>query len=206
MHASVDIDADALCNYAEETRSARRFCSVLWGFVFASPSRGLFSDGMGLTLSIIGAFITTLLTLSMGKPTINERLERPRLYRFATGLPRRCRAFGIAIAAMPAATESSQILAVYFGLVAVPAIAPLVSRGAAAVFALRSLAMVLAAPVRDPRARDLRCRTSAAWTEAASAYTLGSLLLALPVLAIVALVSFGPRHDFVPDARAIRRR
>jgi hypothetical protein len=208
--AEIEIDADALRDFAEETRRSRRFCAVLWGFVLAFAGvAAMFTDGMEVALSVLGAFITLLLSLSMGKPSMNERLDRPRLYRLVTGAFLAVALFGVALAAVPAANDITKILAVYFGLVALFAYRAVVARGPRAALGAATIAMVAIIPFGFVLLVGSGCRREyhePPWTVAATGYVLVIMLLLLPVLAIAALVSFRPRHDFMPDAIALPKR
>jgi hypothetical protein len=210
LKTEADLDAEALRDFAEETRSSRGFCAALWGFVLAFGGVAtMFSDTMGVTLSVLAAFIATLLTLGMGKPTINERLDRPRLYRAVTGAFLAIALFGVVLAAVPGANDTTKVLAVYFGLVALLAYRAVVSSGPRAAVVAVTLAMITLAPIGFVSLLTCGCRRDyqpPPWTEAASLYTLEVMLLMLPVLAIAALLAFRPRHDFVPDAIALRKR
>lgn len=206
----VHLDAAALRDLAEETQSSRRFCAVLWGFVFAFGGVATaFSDPMGVTLSILAAFVATLLTLGMGKPTINERLDRPHLYRAVTGTFLAVALFGVVLGVLPHANDTTKTLAMYFGLVALLAYRALVATGPRAALVAVTLAMITLAPVALVSFVTFGCRYDAprpTWTAAASVYTLEAVLLLLPALAIAALLAFRPRHDFMPDALLLRKR
>lgn len=202
--------SDDLYDLANEIRSSRRFCAVLWGFVLAFAIAAMvYEDPMALTLTAICGFVTLLLTLGMGKAAIDERLARPRQYRLVTGAFLALAVFGGVLGMLPDASDDARVLAVYFGIVALYAYRGLVARGPRPALGAVSIAAIASLPFMFLIAVTGGCGRGPAvvpWTQVASRVTLEILMLMVPVLAAVTLIAFSPRHDFVPEARALAKR
>ena len=99
---------------------------------------------------------------------------------------------------------SSEVIGVFFGLTSILAYRCIVTRGPRAALVTVVLAMWAWLPPAVVAFTGCRYRYVTPWTETASAHALWIVLLLLPLLAIAALVSFGPRRDHVPDARVLR--
>src|SRR5512133_124271 len=88
----------------------RRVCAVMWGLLVAFALAGLLVHNYALVgLTWIGAVALLFITVAGTRPTRVARLVEPFAYRGA----------GTALLAVNVATETSQLLALYFGLIGV---------------------------------------------------------------------------------------
>jgi len=151
-----------------------------------------------------GTLVVLLVTGRLDKTMKEEQLVRSRAYHAVAG-----GVFGIAIVGcvlgmLPMSSERSQLLAVFFGIVALLAYRVLVARGPKPTMLLvasTSFAWLPAALVMMVTCKCGHHETD--WTESASRSLFVTLLVAICGLVAVTLLAFRRRTTDLPDARIL---
>src|SRR5262245_20510158 len=100
--------------------TGRHTCAALWALATALAVTGRISnDGPLVVLAWVLAALLTVITVLGADLSRDERLVRPVGYRIATGALLAVALAGIVLGLVPGATETSKLIAFYFGLVAV---------------------------------------------------------------------------------------
>ncbi|MDQ3334478.1 MAG: hypothetical protein M4D80_04910 [Myxococcota bacterium] len=190
-------------------RGSRRLCAAFWMFVLAAAIGSIvFEEPRAGLVAFASAVVVSFLTIVMSKLTRDERLDRPGAYRIAAGALLVVSLAGGVLAVVPHASEKSQILGVFFGLVAVLSYRALVAQGPRRAMFGVVIAMWTWLPFLVVTMIGCSCgrrfERVEHWSEVASTGLLSVLVMMLPVLATASLLAFVPRRDFVPDARVVR--
>jgi hypothetical protein len=164
-----------------------------------------------ILFSMLATGILMPFTISVGKPSRNERIVRSGVYRVAWIVTLVAALCGVAFGLVPGAIDTSKVMAVYFGVVAIVSYTALVARGPSAAMVATMISLVLWIPFVFITLMGCGCgsRDEAEyvphWTGEASIAALTLVIFFVMVSLIATLVAFVPRDDQLPDARALRR-
>jgi hypothetical protein len=177
----------------EDVTKPRRVCAVLWLGVLATALGGFVSPMLYIT-AFLGAFMMMVMTVMTSRIRRDEQLRHPLAYRLAAGTLLVVTLVGVAIGLWPGARDTSQLLAVLFGIVALLAYRAFVARGPSHAMFVVAVTMFLWIPFAFLSL--LGCHRPGyvtPWSTTASLQVLQIMVLMLPVLAVAALLAFAPR-------------
>ena len=190
----------------DDVRNPRRVGALLWfGVLVIALGSFVFESSTAGQAGFVCAIVVSFVSVAMARPTREERLVRPVGYRIAIGALLVVALAGASVGLVPHASGPSQLLGVYFGIVAVLAYRALVARGPRRAIIVVVIAMWTWLPFL--LVTLVGCRRFAPaphWSELASLELLRLLIMMLPVVAIAALLGWVPRRDDVPDMRVVR--
>ncbi len=195
----------------DKVASRREWYASLWGAdllvgILASAG-GAMSVVAWTWLISLGLLVATVWRCNLRR---DERLIWPRSFRWVAHVMVAVAVVGVALAAMPHAVRGTQWLAPFFAMIAALAWRAAVARGPSAVFLTVTVTLFTWVPFMLPltikgcrRPLHFEPPPPPHWTEPAMFAALHITILLAGLLAIAALVSFRPRTDELPDARAL---
>ena len=194
----------------ESLRTRRTVCAALWLVVLLAAVLGLGGgDGALILLAWLAALVLTVATVGLARLSRDEVLFHPHAYRVMAGLLFGLALAGAALALVPDATDTSQLFGVWFGVMAICTYRAVLARGPRAAMMAVAIGVCSWLPFAFVTLVGCKCRRFAYvvhWSELATHEVVKLLLLALPVLAVGALLGFRPRADTLPPARALQHR
>lgn len=193
----------------DDVASRREWYASLWAADLLVGILATAGDAMSVVawtwLGSLGLLVATVWRTKLRR---DERLVWPRSFRWVAHAMVAVAVFGVALAAMPHAAVGTGWLAPFFAMIAALAWRAAVARGPSAVFLTVAVTLFAWVPFMVPFTFK-GCRRPhfepppPHWTEHAMFAALHVTLLLAALLAIAALVSFRPRTDDLPDARAL---
>jgi len=187
----------------------RRVCAVMWGLLVAFALAGLLVHNYALVgLTWIGAVALLFITVAGTRPARVARLVEPFAYRGAATTLLAVNVAGVTLGCLPGATETSQLLALYFGLIGVFGYRALVANRPGPALLTVAIALFSWLPAAFLAALTCGCKNphyhrEIPLTEHASIALCHAAVLLVGVLAAAALAGFEPRADELPDARLV---
>lgn len=190
----------------------RRACSIAWAVLVALAVLSVvLEQPLGIALVWLAALPLHLITARATRGATDERLDRPVVYYVAAGAVLAVTVGGALLAAVPGASDISDLFACYLAPIAWLAYRALVARGPWRPIALGAVAQVFSLPflfLGAIASMGCKCgpyRASPPWTDDASLVAcLATQLLAM-ILVGVAVVAFRPRDGELPEARVAAR-
>lgn len=187
-----------------DVRPARWTCAVCWLVVLGLALMAFFVEPGFAMIAFFGALVLMAVTVWAARVTREEVCTMPFAYRgvmatlFAVALG------GVIIGVLPDTRDTSQLLAILFGVVALLAYRGLVSRGPRAAIVAVAIILVLWLPFGFLALfGSHHPHKVPPWTTVASLRCLAMILVLLPATAAVTLFSFRPRSDVLPAARLL---
>jgi hypothetical protein len=181
----------------------RQLCAVLWLVLLAI---GLLSYVYANLAPIVffGSFALMFVTVRLSRVTSREVCTMPVAYRGAIAILLATALLGVVLGLLPAARDTSKVLAILFGVVSLLSYRALVARGPSAAIAAVAIILVLWFPFAFLALFGCHPRGGTPWTTIATMRCLVATMLLLPITASITLLSFTPRQSELPDARLLR--
>ena len=178
----------------------RRSASVAW---FAIAACVLIAVLGQLPLLAMATWVAALIAVLFTNRhvTNDEHLVRPRAHYVISGAVLGVALAGAVMGMLPAATDKSQLLAVFFGVTAILAYRVLVAGGARPVMWLVGVTSFTWLPSAVVLLVGCKCgRREANWPELATHALFLSVLVLIALLVAISLIAFERRTTDLPDA------
>lgn len=187
----------------------RQVCAVLWGVLVALALAGMLAGTYGVVaLAWLGAVALLFITVIGTRPARVARLVEPYAYRGAATVLLAVNVAGVVLGCLPGATETSRLLALYFGLIGVFGYRALVASRPGPALLTVTITLFAWLPAAFVAAVSGGCKRPyyhrvIPLTEHASVALCHAAVLLVGVLAAAAVAGFAPRTDELPDARIV---
>jgi hypothetical protein len=187
----------------------RHLCAVMWGLLVVFALAGMLAQNLALLALVwMGAVAVLVITVIGMRPARVARLAEPYAYRGVATVLFAVNVAGVVLGLVPGATETSQLLALYFGLIGVFGYRALVANRPGPALLTVTLALFAWLPAAFVAA--VSCSGHNPYyhrviplTEHASVALCHAAILLVGVLAAAAVAGFAPRTDALPDARLL---
>jgi hypothetical protein len=189
----------------------RRVLAIGWFLAVCTAIGGWFAAGSGVRFGLVtGAWFAGLFlvvcTSALARPGIDERLERPLVYRAVAGLAFALPLAGMLLTRVPHASDDPYLLFPYFFVMALLGYRVMVARGPRRIVRAMVAAELVWLPLIVVLGMGCKCGryVEPSWTEGATYRLLFAIQVVDAALIGVAMLAFKPRVEWLPEARVTR--